>query len=151
MNKMNLSYINKMANLKKQKGISIVLIVLIVSFIFAIALGINSISYQQAKTMNSLGLSVVAFFAADAGAEKQLYSLFKEDPVTLSFTDQVFAASFRAAYTTSVTCQDNDPSLCFVGASAQPITPDPNCDADNFCVKSVGSYQGIRRAIELQY
>lgn len=132
-----------MANLKKQKGLSIVYIILITSFIFAIALGINSISYQQAKTMNELGYSTVAFFAADAGAERQLYNLYKEDPIVTSF-EEIFATDFPAGYLTSVKCS-NTASDCL------GISIDPLCTADNFCVNSVGTYNEIKRAIELKY
>lgn len=137
-----------MTNSKKQKGVSIIYIVLITSFIFAIAIGINSISYQQAKTMNELGFSTVAFFAADAGAERQLYGIYKEDPVEQTF-DYVFAPTFPAEYLTTVRCASSDPARCYIGSTE--ITYDSNCKADNFCVNSVGTYKGIRRAVELKY
>jgi len=137
-----------MAKLKKQKGISIVYIILITSFIFAISIGVNSISYQQAKTMNQIGLSTVAFYAADSGAERQLYNLYKESTIlpNINFT---FDSSFAAQASTSVTCASNDPAYCLDPS----ILYTAACDsvADNFCVKSVGDYKGTKRAIELTY
>jgi len=138
-----------MVNLKKQKGVSIVYIVLITSVIFAIALGINSISYQQARTMNEQGYSVVAFFAADAGAERQLYNLYKQ---SINLPEPGFSLTFvssvPAGYVTNVWCSDLNTTDCF-GISKQ--LPAGSCLATNFCVNSVGEYREIRRAVELKY
>jgi hypothetical protein len=134
-----------MANFKKQKGISVVYIIIAASFIFFIALGINSISSQQSKTMNELGFSTVAFFAADAGAERQLYNLYKETPTSsFNLTFDPYSSSYPAYASTSVMCSTSS-SNCGM------FTPTSSCSAANFCVNSVGKYKGINRAVELKY
>jgi len=132
-----------MANFKKQKGISIVFIIIVTSFIFGIALGINSISYQQSKTMNELGFSTVAFFSADAGAERQLFNLSKEI-IPISNFNLTFSPSFPAYASTSVVC-----SISSSNCGSRPTSS--SCNAANFCVNSVGKYRGINRAVELKY
>ncbi|MCX6760594.1 MAG: hypothetical protein NTZ84_00600 [Candidatus Nealsonbacteria bacterium] len=120
-----------MAIYKKQKGISIVLIIIIASVVFTVALGINSISSQQAKTMGEIGYSLISFYAADSGAEKQLYDLYKLTTHTFQYNEIL------------------SPGVSF---SVTVISvPDPSCNALNFCINSVGGYKEVQRAIHLEY
>ena len=135
-----------MAKFKKLKGISIVYIVLITSIIFVIALGVNSISYRQAKSMNEIGFSTVAFFAADAGAERQMFNLYQETPIVSSFSI-IFDSSAPASASTSVRCS----ATTLVADCIVPEGPDSNCLAQNICVSSVGDFKNIKRAVQLEY
>lgn len=140
----------KIINFKKQKGISIVFIILVTSVIFAIALGMNSISVQQTKTMGEIGYSLVSFYAADSGAEKQLFDLFKATTHQALYDENI---SSDTSFVVKARCgRDMDPSSCDIGI------PDPTCyDLSNpgleinYCVNSVGRYKEIRRALELKY
>lgn len=138
-----------MVNPKKQKGISVIYIILIASVIFAIALGINSISYQQAKTMTEMGFSLIALDVADTGAELQLQSLYKGDPLP---TDPLngtvtLPGGKQATYNIITRCSQENTTNCF----GMPV--DPGCAAPSyyFCINSVGTFSGTRRAIELKY
>jgi len=136
--------IKKKLFLKNQKGIAILFIILITGVIFTIALGINSISVQQTKMMGEVGHSVVSFYAADSGAEAQLYDLFKrsESQHLPSYTE---AFSNTASFDSYVTCSNSAVS-CF-----NNIPRSTNCSAGNYCVGSVGKYQEVKRAIEIKY
>jgi len=129
---------------KKQKGISILFVILITSVIFTIALGINSISVQQTKIMGEIGFSVASFYAADSGAERQLYDIYKYSSSThkSSFTE-IFPNN--ASFEVSATCPINATS-CYPGFSSSS-----NCLAKNYCIDSLGKYQEIKRAIEIKY
>lgn len=57
-----------------QKGaVSIVLAILLLSILLVIGLGISVLMINQIKMSGQLGQSVVAFYAAEAGAERCLY------------------------------------------------------------------------------
>jgi len=69
---------NKINNGLFQKGaVSIVLAVLLLSILLVIGLGISALMLQQIKLSGQSGRSVIAFYAADAGAERCLYDVRK--------------------------------------------------------------------------
>jgi len=69
---------NKMNNGLSQKGVvSIVLAVLLLSILLVIGLGISALMLQQLKLSGQSSQSVIAFYAADAGAERCLYEVRK--------------------------------------------------------------------------
>lgn len=59
--------------LNQQKGFSLYLAIVIMGALLALALGINTILLGQLKTTRELGDSVIAFYAADSGIERELY------------------------------------------------------------------------------
>jgi len=120
-------------NLKSsKKGISLLLTVLIVSVLLAIGLGLSAIFLREIKIIREMGNSVVAFYAADSGIEEILMN--REIPVSSCVENNPCPLDNGAKYFLEIT--DNT---------------DPNCDADYYCIKSVGSYQGTKRAIEIKY
>lgn len=122
-----------------QRGISILLGILITSIILAISLGINLIVLKQTKMMRDVGYSVVAFYAADNGIENGLYALYVNK--ASSFSEQGYLDANGNGN------QDpEEPSY-----SVNTISPGPNCSAVHTCLKSIGIYKGTRRAIEIQY
>lgn len=65
---------NYMAFKKHQKGVAaLYLTIIIFSIILAVFFGINAIVLSQLKTVQDIGNSVVAFYAADAGIERALF------------------------------------------------------------------------------
>ena len=113
-----------------QKGISLIFSIFILTFILGIALGGASILVRQIQITRNIGYSVIAFHAADSGIEAVLMD--RESP----------------------------PSSCTVtpcplGNGADyyiEITPaGGGCPADNYCIKSIGSYKDTSRAIEISY
>lgn len=110
------------------KGVSLYLAVLITSILLAIALGLSTIFLGQSKTIRGMGYSVIAFYAADAGIEKILTQ--RTNPVSIPET----LLSNEAIYQVIVTA----------GGTG-------NCQAVNYCIKSLGTYKETSRAIEITY
>ncbi|MFH1462752.1 MAG: hypothetical protein ABIG08_03615 [bacterium] len=128
-----------------EKGISLLFIILIMSVILAIGLGISGILVQQIKTTEQIGYSVVSFYAADSGVEQELYELYREE-TPQSYFPNIPVGS--AMYTVKAKCGGNVAlGECAFGDSEI----DPDCTAANYCIKSIGSYQGTNRAIKTQY
>jgi len=119
-----------MQNLKqefnKQRGVSILFAISILSVILSIGLGASSVLIGQIKAIREMGYSVTAFYAADNGIEEVLLMAI---PVNIPET-QLNGAKYE------VTVKDSE---------------NPDCNAVNFCIKSIGVYKGTRRAIEIKY
>ena len=110
-----------------QKGISLYFAVLIMGILLSIGLTISVISVGQMRLAKGMGDSVIAFYAADTGIEKVL--LNRASPTSISGT-----LENGASYTVTVYSPGTE-----------------GCIADNYCLRSVGIYRGIRRAIEVEY
>lgn len=129
---------------KTEKGVSLLFVVLITSIILAIGLGVNAILIKQIKMTEEIGHSVKAFYAADSGIEQALYDLYKlpvsHQPIQ---TGTCGSANFevRLKCGTSVL-----PADCPSG-----LQVDSSCSANNICIKSLGNYQKVKRAIEIKY
>ncbi len=128
---------------KMNKGIALLFVVLITSVILAIGLGISGIFIQQTKMMEEIGYSVVSFYAADSGIEAQLHNLYKVAIPLSNLSDSWGNVSFE----TEVKCGASVP----LENCPPNLEIDPNCFALNFCLKSVGSYKKVKRAIEVEY
>ena len=112
--------------LKSKKGISILLAILILSFVLTAALGTSVVLVRQLKTLREVGYSVAALYAADTGIEEFLKT---RDPGGIPETP-LNGAKYQV----------------FVNASSSD-----DCNAQNYCVKSIGTYKDTRRAIEVKY
>ena len=126
-----------MSNIK-QKGVSLLFVVLITSVILAIGLGISSILIQQIGMISKIGHSVVSFYAADSGIEQMLYSLYTPAPLYLS--GDVGEAVFEIQGKCGTSIESCPPQF----------DPDPGYNR-NYQIKSIGSYKETKRAIEIQY
>jgi hypothetical protein len=117
---------------KFEKGVSLYLVILVSTFILAVALGLSTILISRIKVSREIGYSVVAFYAADTGIERVLKN--RDDPTGLNGTTETLNLNGTfATYTIEV------------------FLPGPDCSANNYCVKSTGIYQGVRRKIEVNY
>lgn len=56
-----------------QKGVSLYLALVIMGILLALALGISTILVGQIKITKGMGDSVIAFYAADTGIERELF------------------------------------------------------------------------------
>ena len=115
-----------MKYLNTQKGVSLYIAIMIIVILLAIVLGAGAILLGQLKRIKGMENSITAFYAADTGIEEVL--MVRENPSSLSgFLDN------GASYDVEV------------------IPSGGGCSADNFCIRSVGSYKGTKRAIEVMY
>jgi len=127
-----------------QKGVSLLFVVLIMSVILSVGAGISVILIQQTKMIGEIGHSVVSFYAADSGVEQQLYDLYKIPPEKTHMPQYSSVLNNTASYNVTAKCSNT--AECYVG-----FTIDENCTALNYCIKSVGSYEKTKRAIEIEY
>jgi len=114
---------------ENKKGVSLYLALLILGILLAIGLTISAILLGQIRMIKGMGDSVIAFYAADTGIEKVLIN--RTDPSSLN------------GYSATL---DNNASYVIT-----VLSPSLECDADNYCIRSVGAYKGIKRAIEVEY
>ena len=114
-------------NFQSEKGVSILLSVMILSVILSIALGSSDIAIRQVQSMEGIGDSVVALYAADHGVEEVMVM---EYPTSITETELSNGATYV------VTVVDSS---------------DPSCSADNYCIESIGSYRDAKRAIRSVY
>ena len=129
---------------KHKMGSALYLTVVIMALLLAIALGLSAIIIGQLRLVRGLGYSVVAFYAADAGIEATLEGAAGGwstgvDPVG---TAVPIILTNGATYEVSV-IDDTDPDC--------PPANFSSLTAANFCVTSVGTYEGVRRAIQVIY
>lgn len=118
-----------MSENKYEKGVSLYLALMVMMIILAMALGLSSILINQAKTIKQIGNSVIALSAADSGVEAVL--LNRNNPANISETVLSNGATYRVIVAAG-------------GTGDCPI-------GNNYCIKSVGSYLGTRRAVEIIY
>lgn len=121
------------------KGVSLYITIMIMTVLLTIVFGLTGILLSRMKITRGMGYSVIAFYAADTGIERMLMD--RNSPVCpagpylgyLDLNNNAVQDSGDATYDVTVTAAG------------------PNCAADNCCVKSTGSYQQTKRAIEISY
>ncbi len=136
-----------MSHTNKTKGVSLLFVVLITSVILAASLGISGIFIQQTKMMGEIGYSVASFYAADSGVEHELYELYKAPQGELRSGFYNIEVSENAFYDVEAKCG----AEVATGDCPTNFEIDSNCNASNYCIKSVGSYKKVKRAIEITY
>jgi len=117
-------------SLEGEKGIAVLYVIFVAGIVSAIVLGISTILMHQAKTIRETGNSVVAFYAADSCVEMVLTK--RGEPMIFDGQD--------LEMTNEIRCE-----LSVVDGG------DDDCDADNYCIRSVGTYKKTKRAIEISY
>ncbi len=114
-----------------QKGISLFLALIILSLNLSIVLGLTVILIDEIEMNKSIGHAVMSFYAADSGIEE---ALVNRDSPASSYSGFFNLSGGTASYNVTVTTSSFD-----------------GCAADNFCVKSVGTYKETKRAIKVVY
>lgn len=119
-----------------EKGSSLFLTILIMSILLGVSLGISTLLIKQIRIIKGVGDSVVAFYAADSGIEKAIYAYYKAGVKAEDinfFEEQLGNGSFFSVRGYKA------------GEGGVDCLP-PN---QYYCIKSVGTYNGVRRAIEV--
>jgi len=135
-----------------QRGVSIYLALIIMVVLLGIGLGLSSILIGQIKMMRGMGYSVVAFYAADTGIEKELfYKNYRTQPLPYSDSDFLDLNNPPSGGVTN--CPED---LQDLGDACYKITilegDQDNCPSGvNWCVRSLGFYKGTRRAVEITF
>jgi len=125
---------------QKQKGISVLYAVFIMSILMAISFGISAILISQIKMLGEIGHSVVAFYAADSGIER----------VLVDHQNPNLGSHYYSCYSLS-----SPPCSLDNGSTYQVFViggGTGDCPTDfTYCIKSIGEYQKTKRAIEINY
>lgn len=107
-----------------QKGSALYLTLLVMAVLLGIGFGVNTMLVGQLQTMRRVSNAALAFSAAEAGVEREL---FERNAVGTSYAAVL---DNGASYAVEVV----DPS-------------DPACNGFNFCIKSVGTFRQAERAV----
>jgi len=117
-----------------QKGATAILLtVLILSVLLVIGMGVSTLVLNQIKTMRTVGFSVEALYAADAGAETCLYQVRKE--------------TAQGCDGSGSTADVLDNNATFAAEKTIDTIPDP----DIHYIRSLGQFQTTSRKIELSW
>ncbi|MFH1451251.1 MAG: pilus assembly PilX N-terminal domain-containing protein [bacterium] len=120
-----------------KKGVSVYLAILVMSILLAIGIGVTTIILGQARMIRSMGDSVIAFYAADTGIENVLY----EDKVRSEQDPPEPLLGFGEEITGNL---ENGSSY-----TAEKIAPGGTCDGAYYCIRSIGTFKEVRRAVEV--
>jgi Tfp pilus assembly protein PilX len=128
-------------NTNKEKGIAMYLTLIVTVILLGIALGLSTIVIDRLGILKSVGESVLAFAAAEAGIEQVLLLDNRDcagnpDPVAclqVAIPGGPVALSNGATYTLEVTAPG-------VGTCPGGV---------NYCAKSIGIYQSATRTIRV--
>jgi len=89
--------------IQQQGAISILFAILLLAELSVIGLGIATLTIKQLRMSGQVGQSVVAYYAAEAGAEKCLYQVRKSTGEGCDNTGQISetvgSGSYQASYT----------------------------------------------------
>lgn len=121
---------------KKNRGVSLLLTILILNAILSIALGVSTLMLGEAKISREEPKSLRAYYAAEAGVERKLFESRKSSP---DYNDIGSAPSWCTG--SGRVCLDAD--TCY----AVDVVSYPNPTT----IKSYGCYKGTRRSIEVSY
>jgi len=132
--------------INKEKGVSLLLAVLVSSVLLAVSLGVSAILINQIRMIKGMGDSVVAFYAADNGVEEMLYNLYK----TVNPEDVYEGFLGEASYYVKAKCCNPGFERCIIECPDNFET-DSDCETTNFCLNSTGTYNQVKRAIEVEY
>lgn len=118
-----------MAFFKNNKGITLVITLIILSAVLAASAAIASIFSKEIRTSGFVDNSVFAIMAADAGIEKMLYDV------------RQLGGSATTSYSTTLSN----------GASYSTCAGLGECSAAPVQFRSTGSFQGTQRTLEVTF
>lgn len=127
--------------MQNQKGATLYFAIVIMSILLAAVFSIGSVVLVQIRTIKGMGDSVIAFYAADTGIETALNDLYDSNfidhygPVSLNGSSYTYEV-----WVTQPTTQPLGPGI--------PTSSD--CQGQYYCIKSIGSYRNVKRAIEVK-
>jgi Tfp pilus assembly protein PilX len=139
----------------KEKGITIYLSIVIMSILLATVLVVSVFLIDQLRMARDMENSISAFYAADSGIEQALNFMINDEAHLLPAYNSINIGG-NALYTTNISCcsVSANPNCNFHdGGETCPFggSGNINCPASRYCVRSIGSSNGVKRAIESYY
>ena len=137
--------------LRRQQGVSLLLVLMVLSILLAIGAGIAKVLIVQFQIQTDIGKSVVAFYAGDSGVERALRNRNNDPALRSSPPAGIDGAEWNfpngASYKINVSQGSRSPSPDLVKCPNDPVTG----KAFYYCIESIGKYQGVSRTIEIKY
>ena len=121
--------------INNSKGVSLYLALTLTALLLAMVLGLSAIFLGQLGVVRGMGDSVIALYAADTGIERVLYDGVFLQP---SYSGSLNGSSYQVTITQPL------------GGEILGIPRDSNCSASYFCIRSVGKFGKVNRAIEVR-
>lgn len=118
----------------KQKASFLLYVVFIVSLLLVIAFGLSGLLLAQIRMLGEIGYSVVALYAADAGIEQVMMN--RDNP------PQFLSGELSEDIKYEVSATKGGERQCPSERGGMEIS---------YCLKSIGTYKGVKRAIEVEY
>lgn len=106
---------------KNQKGISLVLAVLVLSSVLGSSLVISTLVMRQGKVSRNVGISQQAYYAAEAGAEEIVYRMNQKDSLLLLRGSTGSIGDNGYWYVLEVSENSIAPELCAQDKSTTPV------------------------------
>jgi hypothetical protein len=127
-------------NFRLQKGVSLYFALAIMAILLAIGFGLSTIIVSQTKMTKEVGDSLISLQAADTGIERAMYALYKEKiPPPFNFSGYLDLNQNGQ--------QDSkEPTYQVTG-----LSPVSDCSAQYYCLRSIGNFKGIKRAVDASY
>ena len=126
--------------LKTERGVSLYMVFMIMTLLLGIGFGMSALLLTQLDTLRGIGYSVLAFYATEAGIDRVLY------------IDQKTCASQADRIGCLHTAVDPFGIQTLTNGAQYTLTiesPGEPCPTPTYCVKSVGTYQQVRRAVRV--
>ncbi len=124
-------------NYLNNKGSSLYFAVAIIAIVLGVALGTSSILISQIGMIREMSNSVLAVYAADAGMENILYRIRAEGIYPANIAKSNVQLSNNSEY-------EINPENIYVSGEKE-------CEAANFCIKTIGEHKGVQRAMEVEF
>ncbi len=137
--------------LVNKKGSALLYVVLVLFLLISVVLGLTSVIISNTKNERIIGNSIVAFYAADAGIERMLESATSGNvPNPPEYKNQ--SLENGSYYTATIFCCSSCGATYSELGCGSYIEVSTDCTEAGiiYCIKSVGYYRGVKRAIEVK-
>ena len=112
---------------KNESGVSLIFTILFLGMVLSTGLGIANLMLKEIKISSNIGYSVPAYYAAEAGIEKILYMDRKGSGISVG---------------------DKENENLSIGSEFEAEVMQINPE---IIIKSVGTYNGVKRGVEVSY
>jgi Tfp pilus assembly protein PilX len=129
---------------KTNKGVALILTILVLVGILAIAMGVTSLMVGEIRMTREIPRALKAYYVAEVGIEKKLYQMRQEEPPDTSNIGSPPDCTGGGAV-----CL-NGSDVCYSVNVDITSNPPPNLPP-NVYIKSYGCYKRIKRSIEVSY
>ncbi len=129
-----------------EKGVSIYITLILLFVLFGLAMGLSALILGQLKILSSMGDSIVAYYAGEAGVEEMIYQTKTETSFPGSITGSL---SNNSSFEVEMYCAEGVDE-CVDACSGSPCTTESWCDV-RFCPISKGTFQDTNRSVRVKY